>query len=163
MGLEMSGNAPCFMMDHMIIRLGKYLRIIGYDAEWDMGVRTHDLILRANATGRIFVTRNTHLAEQYPPVHESMVLVETDPVRQFNALVAMFRLDTRTGLFSRCIRCNVKLVELPDKREAEAWVHPNVYRQQERFYRCPHCGTVFWHGSHVANTCRKLGIEVCLT
>jgi uncharacterized protein with PIN domain len=24
------------------------------------------------------------------------------------------------------------------------------------FYTCPQCGTVFWKGSHVRNTCRKL-------
>ena len=35
-----------FMVDHMLIKLGKYLRILGYDAAWDDGVRTHELILR---------------------------------------------------------------------------------------------------------------------
>jgi len=147
------------MMDHMVIRLGKYLRIIGYDAEWDMGVRTHDLIQRANATGRIFVTRNTHLAEQYPPVRDGIILSETDPALQFRTLVEKFGLDTQTDLFSRCIQCNVILDALADKSVAEALVHPNVYRRQKHFFRCPHCGTIFWHGSHVANTCRKLGIK----
>jgi len=159
MSLKSSVNKPCFMIDHMVVRLGKYLRIIGYDAEWDMGVRTHDLIQRANVTGRFFVTRNTHLAEQYPQVRDGIVLSETDPVLQFRALVDKLGLDTQSGLFSRCIRCNVALDALADKRVAEALVHPNVYRRQDRFFRCPHCGTIFWHGSHVANTCAKLGLQ----
>ncbi len=151
---------PRFMMDHMVIRLGKYLRIAGYDAEWDTGLRTHDLIHRANASGRIFVTRNGHVAEQFPAVHELILLTTTDPVGQFRDLVDRLQLDVKAGLFSRCIRCNVELGPLADKREAEPRVHPNVYARQERFFRCPDCGTVFWHGSHVVNTCRKLGLPL---
>ena len=151
---------PRFMLDHMVIRLGKYLRIIGYDADWDLALRTHDLIQRANASGRIFITRNTRLIEQYPPVRQAFILTETDPALQFHTLVARLGLDACTGLFSRCIRCNVGLDALPDKQSAEARVHPNVYLRQDRFFRCPHCGTIFWHGSHVANTCRKLNLPL---
>jgi len=146
------------MLDHMVIRLGKYLRIIGYDADWDMSIRTHDLIQRANATGRIFVTRNTHLTEQYPTVRQSIILSETNPALQFKMIVEKFSLDTQTQLFSRCIHCNVKLSEVMDKREVEDRVHPNVYQRQARFFRCPHCSTIFWHGSHVTNICRKLSL-----
>ena len=149
---------PCFMMDHMVIRLGKYLRIIGYDAEWDVGVRTHDLIQRANATGRIFVSRNTQLAEQYPPTRTGIILTETDPTLQFRTLVKKLGLDTQTSLFSRCIRCNVELSAVVDKQEVRERVHPNVYLRQERFFCCPHCGTIFWLGTHVANTRRKLSL-----
>ena len=62
------GERPRFMLDHMVVRLGKYLRVIGYDAEWDLGLRTHELIQQANAAGRIFVTRNSHITEQFPAV-----------------------------------------------------------------------------------------------
>lgn len=149
---------PCFMMDHMVIRLGKYLRISGYDADWDLGIRTHDLIQRANLADRYFVTRNTHIREQFPPVLKLILIPDPDPVRQFNTLVKTLDLDTRSGLFSRCIRCNVALERLADKRGLEAQVHPSVLARQHQFFRCPCCGTVFWHGSHVTNTCRKLSL-----
>ena len=142
----------------MVIRLGKYLRIIGYDAEWDIGLRTHDLIQKANAANRIFVTRNTHITEQFPPVLHLMFLTDTEPVRQFDKLVHDLDLDVHSHLFCRCIRCNVELLLVADKRDIETRIHPNVYSKQEQFFQCPHCGTVFWHGSHVTNTCRKLGL-----
>lgn len=150
---------PRFMVDHMLIKLGKYLRILGYDAEWHGTLRTHDLITRANAEDRWFLTRNRRIPQQYPAPASMIVLSETDPVRQLEALVSTLRLDLRTGLFSKCIRCNVPLAEIPDKRAIEHKVHPNVYRSFERFYTCPSCETVFWKGSHVRNTCRKLGLE----
>lgn len=150
---------PLFMVDHMLIKLGKYLRILGYDAGWDKSLRTHELITRANAEGRVFLTRNRRVPQQHPIPVQMIVLEATDPVRQLEELVSALRLDLGTGLFSRCIRCNVPLKDVPDKRAIESKVHPNVYRSFERFYSCPSCGTVFWKGGHVSNTCRKLGLD----
>lgn len=147
-----------FAVDQMVVKLGKYLRILGYDAVWDQQSRTHELILRANREGRILLSRNRRLAEQYPPVARVQVITSTDPVEQLAEVVRRHALDVRTGLFSRCIRCNVPLDPVADKAEAAGRVHPNVLRRYERFYRCPSCGTVFWKGSHVQNTCRKLGL-----
>jgi len=148
-----------FMVDHMLIRLGKYLRIIGYNAAWERGVRTHALIARANAENRVFLTRNTHIAGQYPRPEKVFVLKEADPVKQFQIVVAEFRLDPRERLFSKCIRCNVFLEKVSDREKIRAFVHPNVYARFDVFFACPKCGTVFWKGTHVTNTCRKLGLQ----
>ncbi len=147
---------PRFMLDNMLIRLGKYLRVIGCDAAWDPALRTHDLIRRANAEDRVFVTRNRQLPHQYPRPAALLTLVETDPKAQFDRVVAHFRLEPQGALFTRCIRCNVILDAVADKATIQSRVDPNVYRRHDRFYSCPSCGTVFWYGSHVTNTCRKL-------
>jgi len=148
-----------FMVDHMLIKLGKYLRILGYDAEWDNAQRTHELIRRANREGRVFVTRNTRLPDQYPAPDRVMVLSSTDPVEQLWEVVAEFGIRPEQFLFSKCIRCNVFLDQVPDKSEVADSVHPNVLARYDVFHRCPRCGTVFWQGSHVLNTCRKLEIR----
>jgi uncharacterized protein len=149
-----------FELDHMVIKLGKYLRILGYDAEWNLQLRTHELIVKANRESRVFLTRNLQLADRYPPANQLMVLGQEDPAEQLRAVVAEFELDSRFALFSKCIRCNVMLENVPDKEDIRSRVHPNVFEQHDEFTRCPHCGTVFWHGSHVRNTCRKLGLEM---
>lgn len=148
-----------FMVDHMLIKLGKYLRIIGCDAAWDQQIRTHALIARANAECRIFLTRNTHIAGQYPRPARLLILQEPDPVKQFERVLAEFRLDPQEKLFSKCIRCNVFLEKISDKEKVRAFVHPNVYARFDSFFTCPQCGTVFWKGTHIANTCRKLGLQ----
>ena len=144
------------MIDHMLIKLGKYLRIAGYDAEWDTALRTHELIKRADAEDRLFVTRNRRLGCQYPVPRRLLVLTATDPVAQLDALVADTGMDPVARRFTQCIRCNVALAEVADKAAIRDRVHPNVFSRYERFCTCPQCGTVFWHGSHVRNTCRKL-------
>ena len=151
---------PRFTVDHMLIKLGKYLRILGYDAAWDSLLRTHELIRLANAEGRIFLTRNTRLPDQYPAPRQVLVLATTDPVEQLAQVASRFALDIEARLFTTCIRCNVPLDAVPDKREIEARVHPNVYARFDQFYRCSRCGTVFWKGTHVRNTCRKLGLAL---
>jgi len=140
----------------MVIRLGKYLRICGYDAEWDLALRTHDLIHSANATGRIFITRNGHIADQFPAPHRMILLRSTDPAVQFETVAREAVLDVHSRLFRMCIRCNTDLEPVPDKTAIRDRVHENVYARHDKFFRCPRCGTVFWHGSHVRNTCRKL-------
>lgn len=147
-----------FMVDHMLIKLGKYLRILGYDADWDPRSRTHELILRANREGRIFLSRNSRLPDQYPKPQRLLHITATDPVEQLCEVIRHENLDVHTGLFTKCIRCNRHLEEIPDKSSIREQIHPRVYSTFDRFYRCPSCGTVFWKGSHVRNTCRKLGL-----
>ena len=147
-----------FELDHMVIKLGKYLRILGYDAAWNPQLRTHELILQANREGRVFLTRNRHLEGRYPPAGQCVVLDPEDPVEQLRIIVSTLDLDSQCGLFSMCIRCNLRLENIPDKAQVRSLVHPNVLERHAQFTRCPSCGTVFWYGSHVGNTCRKLGL-----
>jgi len=153
------GDLPIrFAVDQMVVKLGKYLRILGYDAIWDLEIRTHELILRANREQRVFLSRNTRLKDEYPPVDRPHILQSTDPVEQLHDVVRQYALDSQGRLFSRCIRCNVALESVAGKESIAAQVHPNVFKRYDAFYRCPSCGTVFWKGSHVRNTCRKLGL-----
>ena len=131
---------------------------MGYDAAWDRQVRTQELIARANAEGRVFLTRNTQLTNRYLWPRRVILLKDTDPVKQLSAVVTELKLDTLSGLFSKCIRCNVRLEAVSDKTMIRSRVHPNVWARQLEFFTCPKCHTVFWKGSHVRNTCRKLGL-----
>jgi len=144
----------------MLVKLGKYLRILGYDARWDARLRTHELILQANQDGRVFLTRNTQLPQQYPPVTKVLLIVDEDAALQLRQVVSAFDLEPQQFLFSKCVQCNVPLETVSDKRDIESRIHPNVFARHRRFFTCRGCGTVFWHGSHVRNTCRKLGLPM---
>ena len=155
--MDIAGRTQ-FAVDHMLVKLGKYLRILGYDAAWAPAVPTQELILQANREGRVFCTRNRRIAHEYPPPDRLLELASDDPVNQLRQVIDVCRLDPQARLFSRCIRCNRELYPVPAKELVRDLVHPHVYARHDRFYRCPACGTVFWRGSHVRNTCRKLGL-----
>lgn len=145
-------------VDHMLLKLGRYLRCLGLDADWDPQLTTHELIRRANAEGRVFVTRNRHLAHNYPRPLVWIGVASDDPVEQFHEVVRELDLDLTRHLFTRCVRCNEVLEEVADPRDVDASVSPVVLETYRSFFTCPHCGTLFWRGSHVRNTCRKLGL-----
>lgn len=149
-----------FIVDNMLLKLGKYLRILGYDAEWNAEMTTHDLIRLANEEQKIFLSRNTRLQDEYPPVNTVVLIKSTDPVEQLAQVVNELGLDAESGLFTKCIKCNVFLDEVSEKIEIKDRVHPNVYACYENFFTCPRCGTVFWKGSHVRNTLKKLQSSV---
>jgi hypothetical protein len=149
--------APRFLVDGMLIRLGKYLRCLGYDAEWERGTGTRALARRAAAEERVFLTRNSRLGSEIPAPPGALVLASDEPVAALRELARALDLDLATGLFTRCIRCNVALVPTAPE-DVAARVPAAVRARHSRFFTCPRCGTVFWHGSHVANTCRKLGV-----
>jgi uncharacterized protein with PIN domain len=150
---------PRFQVDAMLVKLGKYLRCLGYDAAWDERASTRDAARQAETDGRVLVTRNTRLGEEIPSPALAVVLSDDDPVRQLAILIEEFGLETHTRLFTRCIRCNVPLEPCTDATLLRERVPANVLRLYRAFYHCPACSTVFWKGSHVRNTCRKLGLE----
>ena len=149
---------PRFEVDHMLEKLGKYLRILGFDADWERAKRTHELVEKANAEGRVFLTRNSRVEAQFPRPESIHFVRAEDPVEGLREVVEALGLDPRARLFARCIRCNVELEELSELGEHAARVIPEVRARHRRFWRCPRCGTIFWRGTHVENTCAKLGI-----
>ncbi|MEO6709055.1 MAG: Mut7-C RNAse domain-containing protein, partial [Planctomycetota bacterium] len=140
----------------MLIKLGRYLRCLGYDARWSE-VSTREAIRAADREHRVLLTRNTRLGLEMAFPERCMILEDDDPVRQLARVIAELDLDTQSRLFSRCIRCNVEL-EVAEVSMGDPRIPEGVLERHREFFRCPACATIFWKGSHVANTCRKLGI-----
>lgn len=147
---------PRFYVDGMLGKLGSYLRCMGYDAAHEPERSTATRIERANREERVFLTRNRRLPHHHPLPARSFVVQAADPLAQLREVCEAFGLEARL-LFTRCIRCNVPLTPI-GREEVCGRVPGVVYRSYRSFYQCPSCGTLFWKGSHVRNTCRKLGL-----
>jgi uncharacterized protein with PIN domain len=148
-----------FEIDSMLVKLGRYLRCLGYDAEWDAERSLATRIERADAESRVFLTRNHNIGHQVPAPARMLLLASDDAVEQLWHVVRELRLDPYRHLFTRCIRCNVALAEIEKSPAVAARVPAQTFACYARFYTCPRCGTVFWKGSHVRNTCTKLGLR----
>jgi uncharacterized protein len=134
-----------FIVDGMLGRLAKWLKILGFDTLFESG---EDVLLLAAARrdGRVLLTRDRELvrrARSHPAL-----LVESlrwpDQVRQ---VLDRFDLRAEVRPFSRCLECNAPLQELP--REAAARLVPrHVLERSPAFALCPLCGRFFWSGTH---------------
>lgn len=140
-----SGDAPRFLADAMLGRLAKWLRILGYDAEYFPG-EDDDLLRHAQRDARILLTRDTQLLRRRGlPPH---LFIQSDYVtEQLRQVVAALHLDPAARPARRCVRCNA-ILEPRHKAEVAGLVPEFVWSHHEAFWVCPQCQRIYWAGTH---------------
>jgi uncharacterized protein with PIN domain len=139
---------PRFLLDEMLGRLARWLRVLGYDAEWSAGRPDSELLRVAEEEGRLLLTRDT-LLFQRRPVARNRVRAHfvrhdllPDQLRQLRAELGL----TRVGP-PRCLVCNAELE--PVTREwAAGRVPPYIALTHTSFRHCRSCARVVWQGTH---------------
>lgn len=133
-----------FVVDTMLGRLAKWLRILGYDTRYDPALDDDALLRIAQAEGRILLTRDHALARRGGP--RAFLVDHEDLILQLRMIRERFG-DPADAPFSRCPVCNARLTIVP--RESVALHVPAfIWQQYERFHRCPECGRIYWPGTH---------------
>ena len=141
----MEEEHPIFLVDAMLGTLARWLRILGYDAEYAGDAPDREIVRRSRAEGRIILTRDRELAFHRKGVRTIFIQSE-DLGAQWRQLRDDLGLSYDvTG--SRCPECNVPLEPL-SREEAKPLVPPYVYETQKEFKRCPRCGRVYWRATH---------------
>ena len=144
-----------FLADHMLGKLAKALRMLGYDTVYHRAADPHQMVQRARQEGRVILTRNTRLIPKRP--EDRIVRVAEDiPSLQLSELIdrRLIRWDEEDR-FSRCLLCNALLDEIP-RSDAEGKVPDFTFYQQKEFFQCPQCRRIYWRGSHQENMQRKI-------
>ena len=136
------GQTRCFLCDQNLGRLARWLRILGFDAEF-MRTWEENRVMVARRENRIILTRKHSLATS-----PEVILIRNDRVQdQLCELAAHF--DLRAG-HRPCIRCSMcnSLLEGVSRDEVRGLVPEYTYHTQKRFSRCPLCHRIYWKGSH---------------
>jgi uncharacterized protein with PIN domain len=144
-----------FIVDRMLGKLAKQLRMLGYDALYYRGEDVYPLIRLGREEGRVIVTRNTKLVSRRP---EDIILsiTEDEPLLQLKELIqkANIEVDERK-VCSRCLLCNALLDPISQK-EVEGKVPDFIFHQHIEFFQCPQCQRIYWPGSHLENMQRRI-------
>ena len=128
----------------MLGTLAKWLRILGYDTQYDPNLDDHHLVGLARAQDRVLLTRDQELARRRGL---SVLLVTSERLdAQIGQVLAELELEPDRS-FSRCPVCNVPLAEM-DREKAQARVPAYVAQTQQVFKSCPACQRIYWRGSH---------------
>ena len=145
--------AERFIVDCMLGRLAKWLRILGYDTLYWRGNDWRMLVQKG--TGRILLTRRTKLP-QGGDFKEVIVVREDDPQLQLRSAVRELHLKIdHHRVFSRCLVCNSQLERIP-KEEVEGRVPDFVFSAHSEFRSCPGCSRIYWKGTHQENMWKKI-------
>lgn len=147
-----------FVVDNNVGKLAKWLRILGYDTIFVKDIADNDLIRIALTQNRIILTRDTQIIKRRVVTIGRLkaILIKDDDLRaQLRQVVTMLKLNFRHQTFSLCLECNQPLVTEP-KEKVKSLVPPYVFQTQDEFVRCPHCGKIYWQGTHVQQMEREL-------
>ena len=145
--LMASRDGPsAFVVDRMLGRLAKALRMLGYDALYWTG--DNDAILdKAREESRILLTRRRALLKYRGEV-EVVLIPQDRPLDQLRSLLRTLDLPlSGIPILSRCLRCNTPLTSIP-KEEVMDRVPDHVYQTQTEFSSCRRCRRIYWRGTH---------------
>ncbi len=135
-----------FIVDCMLGKLAKWLKILGFDTLYFSKIEDSALLALAQKAGRVLLSRDNGLIEKSRDVR-TLFIESEDWTPQLEQVLDEFELWPEVRPYSRCIECNVELKDLP-KRRAKNLVTPFVYERATSFAICPQCGRVFWKGTH---------------
>ncbi len=143
-------ESPQFLLDHMLGRLAKYLRFLGYDA---LFTKEDDdlLISRALREGRILLTRDTGIVKRRAVKSgrvKSYYVHSDDVLKQLKEVANKFHLSKKEIPY--CTICNIRLVKR-EREKIKDRVPSYVYKTQKLFGECPSCHRIYWRGTHWKN------------
>ena len=155
----MESVPPRFLVDRMLGKLAKWLRLLGYDAACLPQLSPQALIREARRQDRILLTRDMRICRRKDV--PAYIFVQSDHFREQIAQVvrSVGRPDV-AWIMTRCSACN-ELLQPVEKRAVQAHVPAYVWETQALFHRCHGCQRIYWpatHREHLLQELQDLGL-----
>lgn len=145
-----------FLVDFMLGKLARELRIIGFDVQY---IRPPDIKNKSPLTvinllkqqERIILTRNTKL-KGYSDV---VFITSEKPNEQIEQVIKQFNLKKEIKPFNRCLVCNEILISVA-KDEVKGRVPFYIFQTKNEFSCCPRCQKIYWQGTHLKDMKKRV-------
>lgn len=135
-----------FLADANVAKLGRLLRMAGFDVLDGKDRNDAGLAELAATEGRIMLTRDRLLLRRKMVIFGRLVRAE-DPHAQLREVVEFYGLASRLAPFSRCMVCN-GLLEPVAREQVLHRLEPLTRKYYQVFRRCRECDRLYWAGSH---------------
>ena len=143
-----------FAAERTLGKLAKWLRLLGFDTIFE-GQNSSDTFSKGLQSERILLTRTQAVREAYNT--RQHVFIKSDHVRDqikqvIHELGIVFQ-DIRP--FSRCLSCNIEIAEI-EKDAVFGQIPDYVWETNDIFHTCPECRRIFWPGSHLEHSMKRI-------
>ncbi len=138
-----------FVVDGMLGKLTRWLRLLGHDVEYSNNIEDKDLIGIAKKEKRVLLTRDFQLYQQAVGKGLDALYVEgqTEPER-LAEISKRFSIRLEVDMkISRCSKCNTIVKPILKEKIADK-VEKNTLAHYDEFWMCPKCEQVYWQGAH---------------
>lgn len=151
-----------FVVDVNVGRLAALLRLTGFDAAYENGMRDSEIADLASRDQRIVLTKDRALLKR-SKIDYGRLVRAIHPEEQLLETLRFFGLTGPFDFFSRCLLCNRKLKPIA-KTEILHRLEPKTKKYFNSFKTCPVCDRIYWRGSHcdaMAAKLDKAGLKGC--
>ncbi len=135
-----------FAVDTHLGRLTTYLRMLGFDALYEVACGDRGLSRISARQSRILLTRDRGLLKRGEVTYGYFVRA-TEPRRQLVEVLRRFNLFRAASPFQRCLRCNV-LLQPVSRESIRDRLPPRTAQCYHEFRVCSGCDRLYWAGSH---------------
>ncbi len=149
----MSNEKPLFIVDAMLGKLAKKLRLLGYDSLYSSSMDDDMILQLAKNENRILITKDVPLILKAKKKKIwNVQITSDDEIEQFLQINKKESLGkcTVSGGNSRCPVCNGKLQYI-EKNEVSDKVPTGVLENMKDFWKCTKCEKIYWEGTHIKN------------
>lgn len=137
-------NSGRFLLDVHLGTLARRMRLLGFDTEYEADADDSALAARSAAERRELLTRDVGLLFR-SVVHDGALIRSDEVDAQLGEVLDRFA--PRLSPWTRCLRCNSPLAEVPAV-EVAARLEAGTRSTYNTFSRCTGCGQVYWRGAH---------------
>jgi len=148
-----SNEKPLFIVDAMLGKLAKKLRLLGYDSLYSSNMEDDKIIQLAKNENRILLTKDVPLCHKAKKQQILAVQITSDDeIEQFLEINenTSFGKCTVGGGSSRCPVCNGELQHI-EKNDVFEKVPTGVFENMKNFWKCTKCEKIYWEGTHIKN------------
>lgn len=162
-----------FLVDMMLIKLGRWLRILGYDCRIPKSneIEDEELLKIAEREKRVLITMDKKLSERktsvnliYIPSKMNSTKMQLEFLIKNNHISALFLggdIESKVEGSIRCSECGAELLEVNkdelktlniyttgDKKQRKSISMDNLVTSHDKFWVCKRCHHIYWKGSH---------------
>ena len=157
----MSNEKPLFIVDAMLGKLAKKLRLFGFDSLYSSSMEDDKIIQLAKNENRILITKDAPLTQKAKKQQILAVQItsddEIDQFLQINEKASLGKCSVSGGN-SRCPVCNGELL-YTEKNDVSDKVPTGVFENMKDFWKCTKCEKIYWEGTHITNL-QKFSVEL---
>jgi uncharacterized protein with PIN domain len=140
-----------FVVDGMLGKLARWLRMLGYETDYDSNMDDNSLLRLAGEKDAFLLTRDEELHNRATTkgIKSLIIHEQTEQVR-LAQLAKHLGISLEIDMAqTRCTSCGSKLREI-SKEEASKTVPVASLNLHEQFWKCTakDCGKTYWVGSH---------------
>ena len=141
---------PRFLVDAMLGKAARRMRILGYDAAYMVDADGGRVLREATSSGRTIITASAALHDRAQRAGVSSILTPAHPPDMtmrhiIRASGISAKIDTDTA---RCALCNGETIPADT---LPGYIKAGTVKHVKKFRRCKMCGRTYWKGSHIQN------------